>query len=1704
MKKIGSQSIAALIAATMAFGGAVALPQTAHAISNLPSSRSPYAGAVDWLDWSQFKNPGQTTPVGIGTPLQVGATIEYSPFQGIDYQIVAEVVELKPFAATQHYVDRCNYWKDQPNSGVTAADCEIKDLKNTARYREIPASPLVQTNPRYQGVVQAERISNAGWSTLSNTGFYNLADRNAGAGLGGADKAGDVGVKIRISATFKGNPVNANIVVVDGESNDPDEFMLWHTNGTPWELFDRPKYPNDPFAHPFKLADNTTNGGGPGRDTRVRLNNNNEVVRDAYPTKVWLAPDQVSGGIGTQLAGPFNSGGTRPRDPNADPVVLLTKGANELEFFLNTVGGQTTMVGFLLADIGDAPDSYEDVDSVYTPAFHYRQANGIAGPYLGSNAPDAEAPYGQDNAGEWTRDDRVGFGDGRPGEGDEGLAQLVQGIAIPARPDGSKDFSNRAIIANGTDFNLKVKASKGSATSSLVRGWIDYNNNGKFDADERDAAADNGVVVNADDQEITLPFRNAAQQILRAQGNRNWVGARLRTVSGAQPEAIQQPTGNASSGEVEDVLLQIIYPPVGHRYTSTGLKTQTQQSDPIAPDAVGKQFKETFNSPLELTEDATIDATKQFQFVDPNDATQVLSGTTYEAAGEGTYELDTATGVITFTPDPNFSGTAKGVAIRSWDSNGLSTGWTSVRTELPNVNKAQTGATQTMDSVYIPTVTNILPVSENATATGYQGEDISGTPTFRGGNQGSTTVPEDQQVKVVLSQQNPAKLIDPATNAPTDAETVDAKVGDRVVGLYRINPETGEVTFEPTDKTYVGPVDPATVEARDTLNNAIRATFTPTILPITPTGSNVESIGIQGAIQQGTPSFQPGRATAPIVVEQTVLLNEDGTPAGPEGVTLRKPNGDLIGTYTIENGVVTFTPDKQYVGRPPAARVRAFDTNGTAVEATYRPEVTPVRPTITVPDTTGVQGQPQEGTPAPVVGDQRVPIDPASLKLKNTDGSEAGPEGVVATNAAGETVGKYTIANGKVVFTPNKDFVGTPRPAIVEIADANGTKATTTYQPTVTAVTPTATPATSSGLQGQPQTGSPEFTSPEPSVTIDKTTAVLIDPATDQPTTGPVTVRDAGGKEIGRYTIENGVVTFQPDPTFTGTPPAAIVEAADSNGTKVRTQYQPTVTAVTPTATPATSSGLQGQPQTGSPEFTSPEPSVTIDKTTAVLIDPATKQPTTGPVTVRDTSGKEIGRYTIENGVVTFQPDPSFTGTPPAAIVEAADSNGTKVRTEYQPTVTAVTPTATPAESTGPQGQAQQGTPTFTPGDPTVAIDSTKAKLIDPATGVATDQPVVVNDANGAKIGTYTIAGGVVTFQPVLTFTGTPPAAVVEAADANGTKVRTQYRPTVTAVTPTATPAASSGLQGQPQTGSPEFTSPEPSVTIDKTTAVLIDPATKQPATGPVVLRDASGKEIGTYTIENGVVTFQPDPSFTGMPPAAIVEAADSNGTKVRTEYQPTVTAVTPTATPAESTGPQGQAQQGTPTFTPGDPTVAIDATKAKLIDPTTGVATDQPVVVNDAKGAKIGTYTIENGVVTFQPDPSFSGKPPAAVVEAADANGTKIRTQYQPTVTAVTPTATPAESTGPQGKTQQGTPTFTPGDPTVTIDATKAKLIDPATDQPATGPVVLRDASGKEIGTYTIENGVVTFQPDPSFSGKPPAAVVEAADANGTKIRTQ
>ena len=1050
------------------------------------------------------------------------------------------------------------------------------------------------------------------------------------------------------------------------------------------------------------------------------------------------------------------------------------------------------------------------------------------------------------------------------------------------------------------------------------------------------------------------------------------------------------------------------------------------------------------------------------------------------------------------------------VTVRAVDSNGVVT--------TPTVGKTDSGEV-TEDAV--AETTYYIVVSKPEKSSGAEGQEQ--TDSMEKGFK--TGLPNDAEV-------SDYKLVDPVSGKKASSVTTSE-------GTYEIDENTGKVNFTPAPG-FIGTAKPLTVSANVTLTGddgqpvvvESSTTYTPTVYGVKP--SNDETKGKQGQPQEsksGKDRFSElntGTNTpdGTNVDWSTAKYSLEG--ADEEGKVVVPGEG----TYKIDkDGKVTFTPEPSFKGKAKGVDVKvavtATDSEGNKVEVTssgdYTPEVEAIEPTAEPKETSGKQGKPQtqDATTMFKEGDETAPIDKSTIKLVDPTGAE------VTTMPAlkdGKEVGTYTLdpETGVITFQPNKDFTGTPDPAKVTAADKNGTKVETTYTPTVTPVVPEGQDKTTTNLQGLPQQSKVKFTEGDPEFPIDeKVPATFEDGKTEKVVPGE-----------GTYTVDpDGTVHFQPEPQFTGAAKGVTVKRVDTNGTPATAKYTPIVKPVVPEGFDNLTTGVQGKEQKGKLYFKPGNEAVPINyDAPATLLDPETKQPVpSNELPAKDPKGNVIGKYTLDpnTGVVTFTPtDKSYVGPVQPVTVQRVDKNNTPATADYTPVIVGVKPTSQPAESTDAQGTTQKQPITFKGGtadleDPVgnkiksdpVPINPDSVTLLG-ENGQPTDEVVVKDPKDPNKvIGKYTLVkepgkDPVAVYTPEdKTYVGPVPPVTIEAKDTNGTPVKTTYTPTIKPVTPTATPAETTDIQGKAQTGLPEFkggkvtvNGEEKVVPIDETKAPkLIDPKTGDPVDSVKVEGE------GTYTIEDGKVKFQPEPQFTGTATGVEVQREDTNGTPVKAKYTPTVTPVKPTGEDVTSEDIQGAEQNGTPKFTPGNPNVAItitDEQPAKLIDPETGKPTDKNKVVIPGEG----TYTIDpkSGEVTFQPEPQFTGQATGVTVQVKDANGTPVEASYTPKVKGVTPTATPAKSKGIQGKPQTGLPEFKGGTVTVNgvpktveIDETKApKLIDPETGEPTDEPVVIPGE-----GTYTIEDGKVKFQPEPQFTGKGEGVEVQRVDKNGTPV---
>ena len=1617
---------------------------------------------INWLDFGDTSAWTNTTKAKDGrTALQVGSTYTKEIMPG--YIVNIKVKSLKPFQATEIYKNRLEA------EGATEAEKATYDSNAKNGYIGTIGDPTTRAAfaNREEALVVADAQNR--WTEIRTEGIDTGSKRTT---ISSEYNGANIGVQFEISATFRGKSVKPAVVAADGESANPGELVMFTTNGTGWkhigewkkatyggntktyEVQDTHNY-FDPANNYSRAKFVDVNGTKISGLNLELLRNANEVGPDKKPVvwKYFGSPDQVTGGLGTGVFGP-NVSANRFSVP-----LVMTQGASEVGLYIASSGKQSAMLGFFPLDEGDAPESYGKAQhSIGT-------VDGVTGtklaqPYLGTVSPDMD----ENNANDWTGDDNTI-------SADEGVDQIV--------PENLKGQTNDMIKLDRTrpgTYTLDVEAHTDGAPKAYVYGWIDFNQNGTFDEDER-----SDLATITKDGTVRLEFRNAKTMI---DPSVTELGTRVRIASNQSD--IENPTGLALSGEVEDFKTQITFPPKGERKETIDVQGATQTAT-VAFTAQGLyKYNRDKNAEIDQTVAPVIIDNRTKQVINPK------ADGYYVIPGEGKYKV-TPNGNnvdIEFTPEDNFVGTASGISIRRTDDNGYTTDWVSKdKTLLPSINEVM----DNMDGLYIPTVTPKNIEGIDKTSTDIQGATQTGTPEFE--LEGTNS--KGEKVKVTPDMNYPAKLVDPATGQVTDEATVTV-AGE---GTYTIDPATGKVTFVP-EKDFIGTAKGVTVSLSAPVGvdkdgqvpeNAVKtatAKYIPTVTPITLTPTNKVSEDVQNVPQTQTPTFELSNNKTAEITSKKLVDPATGQPTDATTVTVA---GE--GSYTIDptTGAVTFVPEKDFVGTAKGVTVQATATitnekgekTTLTADATYTPTVVAAVPTAQPAKSIDVQGATQkgkptfEGTTVTVNGQQKpVTIKENSYKLLDKDGNE-----VTSTPAYAEdgttVIGTHTIdpTTGEVTFTPtDKSYSGKVTPVSVQAESSNGIKVSTTYTPEIVPVTPTAENAATKDVQGKTQTGKPTFEGGKATVDgVEKT--VEIDEDTPATFEDGSTTKTVPGE--GTYTVApDGTVTFVPEKSFTGEGTGVTVKRVDKNGTEVTAKYTPTVTPVTPTADPAETTGLQGQVQTGTPTFTAGNPEVPMnDAVPATFEDGSTTKTVDG-----------VGTYTVApDGTVTFTPVPSFVGKAPAVTVVREDMNGTKASATYTPTVTPVTPVATPAESVAPQGIVQTGTVTFTEGNPVAPINKETITLLDengqPAASVEAKSP------EGKVIGTYTVdkETGVVTFTPTdKSYSGDVVAAKVQAKDANGTTVETTYTPKITPVTPTAQDAATKDIQGKTQTGTPTFTEGNPLVPIDNSVpATFEDGSTTKTIPGE-----------GTYTVApDGTVTFVPEKSFTGEGTGVTVKRVDKNGTEVTAKYTPTVTPVTPTADPAETTGLQGQVQTGTPTFTAGNPEVPMnDAVPATFEDGSTTKTVDG-----------VGTYTVApDGTVTFTPVPSFVGKAPAVTVVREDMNGTKASATYTPTVTPVTPVATPAESVAPQGIVQTGTVTFTAGNPVAPINKETITLLD-ENGKPAES-VDAKSPEGKVVGKYTVdkETGVVTFTPtDKSYSGDVVPVKVQAKDANGTTVET-
>jgi CshA-type fibril repeat protein len=334
----------------------------------------------------------------------------------------------------------------------------------------------------------------------------------------------------------------------------------------------------------------------------------------------------------------------------------------------------------------------------------------------------------------------------------------------------------------------------------------------------------------------------------------------------------------------------------------------------------------------------------------------------------------------------------------------------------------------------------------------------------------------------------------------------------------------------------------------------------------------------------------------------------------------------------------------------------------------------------------------------------------------------------------------------------------------------------------------TASPDTSSGVQGAVQTQSiltnDTARSGDP---FTNSSVKLCNVAASTPEVSPnCSATSVTVPNVGTYAVNSsGVVTFTPLANFVGTAAPLPYTVTSGLGLVAASTYTPTVVGA-PAAANDTSSGPMNQPQdkqvltndtsnTGTP----------LAASTIRLLDPSNNTYGTSPVTIANQ-----GTYSISGDRIVFTPVTGYVGTATPVRYQVSDSLGSTANATYTPTIAAA-PQASNDESSGPIDKSQSKNVLANDKSSTgTPIAASTIKLLNPATNTYGTSSVTI-----AKQGTYKISGSQIVFTPVKGFSGTATPIRYQVTDSVGQTANATYTPTIT---PAGVSAAASTL---PDTG---------------------------------------------------------------------------------------------------------------------------------------------------------------------------------------------------------------------------------------------------------------------------------------------------------------
>ncbi|MCP2040408.1 CshA-type fibril repeat protein [Neisseria sp. HSC-16F19] len=704
---------------------------------------------------------------------------------------------------------------------------------------------------------------------------------------------------------------------------------------------------------------------------------------------------------------------------------------------------------------------------------------------------------------------------------DPATGELVKLLNVPGEgvwnvnPDGSITFTpNTDFVGDPTPVTYEVRDNQGNPARAQVS--IDYDqppvaNNDESLNNPRGEAVTVQVLTNDQDENkagLTVELLDAAGDpvnSLTVQGEGTWTVNADRTVT-FQPEAnfSGDPTPvpyriTDESGQTDEALITVTYVEPGNEAPIAD--DDRSENNPIGPVTV-----KVLDNDTDADGNDTLDP-ESVRLIDPNG--QPVTELT--VPGEGVWTVDTDTGEVTFTPDPDFTGNPTPVRYQVADDKG-------------DVARANIVITY-----------NQKPVAVDDT-------DLNNT---RGEAVSVNVIDNDNDPENALNPSS-IKLLD-ASGQPVDSLTVS---GQGVWTVDSNNP--GYIIFTP-EAGFQGNPTPVRYQVADDKGQTAEALVTVTY--VDPNSGNPP------VAQDDSKLDQPVGET----VTLNVLANDsdaDSTPntnddLDPDTLQLVDPaSGELVdsltvpgeGTWTVgSNGEVTFAPAANFTGNPTPVEYQIADKQGNVARATITVTYKAENQKPVAEDDQDLNNTRGDSVEVYVLGNDSDPenrLDPTSVKLMD------GNTPVTTLEVPGE--GVWTVnpnKPGHVTFTPAAGFSGSPTPVTYQVSDQDGESATALI--TVTYVDPTndnqlpyaGDDKDLNNIIGEPVTVSVLENDGDQDGQLKPETVKLLDANGD-----PVDELEVPNE--GKWTVDpaTGDITFTPESGFTGNPTPVTYQVEDDQG----------------------------------------------------------------------------------------------------------------------------------------------------------------------------------------------------------------------------------------------------------------------------------------------------------------------------------------------------------------------------------------------------------------------------------------------------------------------------------------------------------------------------------------------------------------------------